>query len=692
MASGISIGIASDTRQFQAGIDDVTDSLQKVSGTLDDLNGAGSSEKLIASLKAEQTAAKETSAQYEQLGNAATQSADTATEAFEVSTREQKSLTRDAVTTVGDNLKSALSQGAQQVSGNLGDITNDAQTAVQTLAFIGGPETLLPLGAAALGVGAISSMINNANAAAEAFQQSVLTLAGELIDVGSTGDPGLDNYITNLKQIALNGTEAGTSLKKFQDDSTTASQNFGNVAKALAGDPAALTKAISQVKSYIETLSQVKTASQGAAVGSSDQIGAADRLYAALQKQNDIQKESISEAQTAKDAGLNSLEAQAQAAQDDAKAEATAAKAKAAAIKQANEDAAQSQKDFASSLSSSLAQAGQDTSDFTTNGVVDLGKYAQSLNAMTQSVLDESANLTSIAPALTQAGLTYVEGLGEKAAPLLAEAAKLGPSSPEYQALVGSWNTAGAASGKSFGEGITAGIPAVKAAPIPVSQSLDPVSAQKMLDTLKAQKAHVNVVPVLDEAAVKTMQEELGKKAEVPVTPSLNPDAVAKMNATLKEQVKPEVAPVLNTDAVHAMKTQLAQNTSAPVIPSLDEGAVAKMRAKLDEENKPQVAPVLNAEAVQKMTEALGKQQKVPVIPDLNTDLVKQMHENIAQKQVVPVVPGLDPTELAKMRRTLTAQQSISVLIDTGALDRQIRGYRPPAITIPTRAGAPTAP
>lgn len=670
MSGAIVIDVDADASGFASGVKNnvvapLQDAQKVMTQIQDDKSGTG----LQTSMEAAQTAtARETTALQEVRDNLQTvrqasssaahgvqQDQEDNTSSFEVSTREQKSLSKEAVTEVNKNSKDMaanFAQGALGMVGSFTDVTNVLETGLQQVAFLGLeiPGLAVGAGIAALGVGLIQNALGNTQQSTQALQQAVADLTGQFDTLGVTGADAASQVNKQLDKMAQDGT-----LGKIAEGASAAKIPFKELADAIGSNNVPV---MEKYKQQIDAavISETKhAASLYNATGAQSAAYNADvkRLNALTGLQGEL-GDSITKVKASTDA--NSGYAQA------AEKSTVATKAQSEAL--ANVKAASAS--FASSVQSSYSSAAAASSDWAAGSKVDLGIILASTTEALQQAARLPNDITKLSEeGLSAAGAAYIKSLpnGEQIIDQLANSATVAQAS----GLIANFNAIGIAAGDAVQKGASAAKPAV-----PVSQSLDPVSAQKMLDTLKAQKANVNVVPVLNEAAVKAMQEELGKKAEIPVTPSLNPDAVAKMNATLKEQVKPEVAPVLNTDAVHAMKTQLAQNTNVPVIPSLDEGSVAKMRATLTKETKPQVAPVLDESAVQKMTEALGKQQKVPVIPDLKQSLVDQMHENIAEKQIVPVVPGLNASEVAAMRRTLTAQQTLNLTIDQRAIQRQL--------------------
>jgi hypothetical protein len=275
----------------------------------------------------------------------------------------------------------------------------------------------------------------------------------------------------------------GVSLTDLQKDLENTKVGFGGIAAAIATQSVPQMQAQKKiVEDNIETL---KTQAEVLRASNSGEGARADALGR--------EADALGRVKTALDTNIdaNKLAAEAEKAVAEQNGM-TVAQYK--AYETALAEAQTAQKSFSDSLHSNLEQAGADTSDFTTNGVLDIRKYVDNLNSITTSIIQESQNLTSVAPYLTQAGLTYVEGLGAQAAPLLAKAASLSPDDPQFQTLIQAWNAAGDASGKQFG---TAANNAVNLlgdpAPKTVKYIADVSNLQASINRINGQTVYVNV-------------------------------------------------------------------------------------------------------------------------------------------------------------------------------------------------------
>lgn len=436
--TGLNVDITADTRQFQAQVENVPTELQKISDQLQQVTQEG--DKAGASLESSMRTAQQQTAGSEQVFKSYTDTVVSGTqhqtEAFGLSNTEINRAQREGLKATGSALAQTVAQSATAFDGSVKGALSAVSNISTGIAAFGGPEVAAIAGGVALLTSVVSGMFNKAQQDAAEFQKSVSSLT--------------DSMITSGDGVAAQETRYNAAVKSYTDGTNALGFSFDTMREKAKSLGVPLDTLIAAYSGNAKAADEVRTASQHLidtynAVGESgvrvskQQQTAHDNATRAI---DDLK--GTSDAQAAAAAGAEAYgRVQTQAAQDAA-----------AAQKQAAADASSAQASFASSLHSSLGSAGQDTKDFSTNGVVDIQKYVDHLNSITQAVQDESKNLTAVAPALTQAGLNYVEGLGTAAAPLLAEAAKLDPASPQYQALMTSWNAAGAAASTNFGSAV----------------------------------------------------------------------------------------------------------------------------------------------------------------------------------------------------------------------------------------------
>ena len=82
-------------------------------------------------------------------------------------------------------------------------------------------------------------------------------------------------------------------------------------------------------------------------------------------------------------------------------------------------DAADVQEAYADAVADSLTDAGQSWEDYTDDGIVNLDKYNDAIEAQAEAVRAYETNLVAVSKDLSAEALTYISSLGPSAAPLL---------------------------------------------------------------------------------------------------------------------------------------------------------------------------------------------------------------------------------------------------------------------------------
>lgn len=584
--NGISINIAADVDVNQ--VQNLGGELGKVADTLDQVAAAGdkAGEQIEQSLTEAGARTQTTARAFQDLAQAQTA-------ASESVSRSSKQASDDAAD-IGKNTEEASDLGKAAFQ-NLGYATmsfdGSIQSVLENLASMAGfmaidlPGALGLLAiAGGLGLSAIASGLGTGNQEAQIQQQLISDLTEQYIQLGSTGAEATSQTNKNLEDMAEKGETVGTTFSALSSGSKTLGLNLSDVAVAIAS------KNVPAIDQYLTVAKQRFAADQAQAKQDSITVAnnkgtqkaaeeatqAADQDLSVTNQRIDAEKsftEILSGQLGTASAATQNTKAYTQAKKDE-EAQTKAQTAAANEQKAAEQAASDATKSFADSLHSSLATAGEDTSNFSITSQESLQQYAQSVSNAVAAVQSQASNLAAIAPSLTAVGLQYVEGLGTQAAPALAEAVKLGPDNPAYQALVNSWNAAGAAAGVEFGKGVTAGPPpkiTPDVAPSSFDPSLDPASEAKFEQQLKNIKASVPVIPELDEAKYKQVEEQLGKAAETPVVPTLDP---AKLKQTMEELGKKQETPVvpdLNMTQLDAMRKLIESGVSTNVSPKMVE-------------------------------------------------------------------------------------------------------------------------
>lgn len=297
--AGITIGVASDAREFASGTKSgVLEPLQSVAETLDKVSTAGdkAGDQLESSMKDAQqaTTKQEKSLQdaistYHDLATASQRTAhqqqsddQAATDEFEVSGREKKKIIKETYQTIAESGKQAASQAVSSFTGNVDDITGTIQGILAGLAASNAEFGIIFAGLAA-GIGLVQGLIGNADENTKEFKADVSELTKELIAAGSTGSVSLDDIISKLRDMATTEDGAGTNLKDLKDAADRSHTSFRTLADLYDGNVKGLDAAVEAGKKKLyqdqlqdEVLSKLSVEQQKASTG--DKTAYADSL------------------------------------------------------------------------------------------------------------------------------------------------------------------------------------------------------------------------------------------------------------------------------------------------------------------------------------------------------------------------------------------------------------------------------
>ena len=107
-------------------------------------------------------------------------------------------------------------------------------------------------------------------------------------------------------------------------------------------------------------------------------------------------------------------------------------------------DAAAVQESYADAVTDSLTEAGQSWEDYTEDGIVNLAKYNDAIEAQAEAVRAYEENMVTVSKDLSAEALTYIASLGPSAAPLLQSF--INAPLAEKQRTAANWDTLGRAS------------------------------------------------------------------------------------------------------------------------------------------------------------------------------------------------------------------------------------------------------
>ena len=444
MGKGISISVASDTREFVSGVrkgvidplEDAQKAIEKVGKTGDK---AGS--QLEDSMRDAQRATSKLEQDQKDLSQTMERGARTGGKSWSKATKESADESGRAIHEFGDEAKQNI---GETFSSFRGDITDFGQIAQDTLGGLtSGLEGIGPVAAVAAGaagIGLIMGALTQAGEDSELFKQRVSDLAGELIDAGSTGERSIDQIVDALKTLATTGDDAGVTLSKLNDLSSKSGSDFTSIAHAYTGTTDALKKQWRAQKDVIDGLKEKQQeektdilAARIAATQTQQQIAAASELQGYLGQQIAITKEAAKEQELYAKSGGPELEHKAQ---------------------------------LISNLNDAYDNAAGAASEFydEDSKIFDTSKYIEKMQEKEAALREYQQNLLDFGGQLGPEATGYLESLGEDQASILLGAYK-NASTTQQAELARIWAAAGSQNSGDYMSNLKAGIPATMDGP-----------------------------------------------------------------------------------------------------------------------------------------------------------------------------------------------------------------------------------
>lgn len=261
MAKGISIPIASDTREFASGVrDGVIDPLQDADKELSKLGKGGELNDLERDMAGAQKATSEFSKEVDKARDNLRQ-AQRQSHSFSDDTKEGF---RDAGHYSGEFKDEALQNFSEVTSsfdGSMDSILDLAQGTFGGLASLGGPVGLAAGAMAAILGGVFTGMTQSAQEEAEKTAQAISDMYDDMTD---SGNKYLSEDFISKKIHDL--IDDHDQLKAAQDGAAAAGISVQTVLRAMAGDGDALSKALAATNSKYDELSDASVGYGGAAV------------------------------------------------------------------------------------------------------------------------------------------------------------------------------------------------------------------------------------------------------------------------------------------------------------------------------------------------------------------------------------------------------------------------------------------
>lgn len=440
--AGITIPIATDTRQAVKGTDAIADGFDKVADAIDDAAKGSESagDRIERSLRDAQRETRDTATEYQKLARAQKQAGSDSTADFELSAREKRKISRETIDEIGNEAKQNAAETFSSFDGSAQSFVDGVQGTLGGLVSSLGPVGLAIGAAGALGIGLINGALQNADTNSQQFKADVADLTQALIDAGNTGEVSLDRVVQILQKLATTGDESGITLDKLEKLTSRSKNSFEDVAQAYAGNTSALHDLVRAGKERLDQLQR-----EGAAVDTS--AGAHGQHAASITDEANAQKELngyLEQAATKADAAAKADKLYAESG-------APAIAAKATAVQ---------------NLGQAYQDAAGDVQDYTDkeSGAFNTDAYVEGFQKKAQALADYATNLQKAAVTLSPEAVAFLESQGTDAASTLVSAYVNGTAT-QQQNLNKVWSQAGSTSSASYLNSFKGGIPSQVAGP-----------------------------------------------------------------------------------------------------------------------------------------------------------------------------------------------------------------------------------
>lgn len=432
MASGINVNIASDTRNFAAGVKSgIIDPIKNAQDTLDKLGAAGQTagDKLEGAFRDEQTATDHLKSKIDDLNdNIKTKTAGSAS-SMSKHFKESASKTEEGFSEMKDSARQNAMETAASFNGGFDSISGGLQGMLAEFMAGFGPAGMIAGLVLAGGVGLLTSAIDGMGQETDTDKGKVADLAKEFQAAGNKGKRSFDDVTTAIQDMmdTSSNSDAIISLQKAWDLSKSAGADYSKIVDSIAeADPRQIGKAQAAVDKLkkAHTDAGIAANTQGRMSGQAEDRAAtaAGDLGKALAKAKKQAQEAQDAADLAARAGLSSF---------------------------------QRKKDLIDQLSGKYhdaAGAAQDYED-TESGLFNVNKYIAAMKKRQQALHDYQDTL--LKAKLTPEAQSFIESLGEDDAAAMMEGYK--KASPKQKKQLDEiWTSAGTSNAHSYKQAIGA--------------------------------------------------------------------------------------------------------------------------------------------------------------------------------------------------------------------------------------------
>ncbi|TDW50998.1 hypothetical protein EDF52_10286 [Curtobacterium sp. PhB42] len=482
MAGGFSIGVAADTRAFEAGVKaGIIDPIEDAQDALEDLGKSGDkaadglsdglqeSEKSLGKLGREAKDAgndiergmKDAERATDRLGDAGKEAGNdlekglkhaqrqtnltaddykAMTAKVEAETRKLKQQGKDSFTPAAessaafkDEAVSNLSEVASSFDGSATSIVDLFQGTLGGIITELGPLGLAAGTAAAVGIGLIGTAFSQSGEDSDAFKERVKSMTDELVSEFSDSGDAVSALDKKLREWASDTEKYGTSLVQLQKDAKSVDRSFKDWASTIAGGT---TKELKGLQKQVKDTAQ----EQRRLAASVDTTAGADRSAS---------REASKKADALTKDVLPAIQQQIEANQNAKDAEEALAAANGKSVKEyrryveAQTAAKEANDSFADSMQSLAEQSAESTSDILDNSALSAEKYIRDTQKRQAADAEYYANLSTVGKEVPADVLNYLKEQGDA---FSQELATYLAATPEQQAqILETWKTAAGA-------------------------------------------------------------------------------------------------------------------------------------------------------------------------------------------------------------------------------------------------------
>ncbi|SEM73315.1 hypothetical protein [Cryobacterium luteum] len=255
MAKGISIGVASDTREFSKGVKTgVIKPLEDASDTLDDVarDGDKAGDKLEKAMEGAQRETEDLAKEQTELGKSMARASSDGSGALKRNMTDGTSAAKRDLQELGNEAKQNAAETFSSFDGSASSFGDAIQGTLGGVVSSLGPIGAAAGAAGAIGIGLIMTALDQANVDNEEFRQSVKDLATDLIDTGTSGGASIGYIADRLKDLATESDDGEISLSKIRAQAEKLDIPFKDLAQSYAGGTANIEDQIAAVQDLID--------------------------------------------------------------------------------------------------------------------------------------------------------------------------------------------------------------------------------------------------------------------------------------------------------------------------------------------------------------------------------------------------------------------------------------------------------